>query len=273
MESLLTAQKQKKNSLYFPKDYSKAEMTFIIFCSFLCTFIMARLVVAGLFDGRLKVGGFLYIDNIHIHHLNYGIILLSIVGFSNITALGQGYKRLFAVLYGIGLGLIFDEFGMLLELQDVYYNALSYYAVIIIATLFALITSYQAYGERLKKRRASYVREIDVGTILFNEGDAAEEAFLILEGSIEIFIINNDKHQSLAQLEAGEIIGEMALFTDEVRSVSAKALTPLKLRPLTKQNLLFNLNEHPEISIRLITALAKRVIIANQHLNQIHSAK
>jgi hypothetical protein len=247
----------------FPKEKPKAEIPFIIFCSFLCTFITARLVVFGLQGGWLQVGGYLYVQHIHIHHLNYGIFLLSIVGFGSLTTAGKTYQRGFTILYGIALGLTFDEFGMWLRLQDVYYSPLSYDAVTIIALILALITSYGTYADRLIKRRASYIRDVPKGSILFNERDMSDEAYLIIQGTVEIFRIHEGKRHILAHLGPAELVGEMALFTGQGRSASAQALTPLKVRPLTKNTLLYNLEEHPELSVTLIRVLAERLIIAN----------
>ncbi|MCK5332231.1 hypothetical protein KAJ41_00005, partial [Candidatus Parcubacteria bacterium] len=41
------------------------------------------------------------------------------------------------ILYGIGLGLTFDEIGMWFKLEDDYWTRMSYDAIIIIAMMFA----------------------------------------------------------------------------------------------------------------------------------------
>ena len=54
-----------------------------------------------------------------------------------------------AVLYGLGLALTFDEFGMWLHLGGLYWQRASFDAVIVIAAALALL----AYGSRLPKWR------------------------------------------------------------------------------------------------------------------------
>ena len=252
-----------QHSVEFPKEQPKAEIPFIIFCSFLCTFLVARLVVAGLYGGWLKVGGFLHVGGTHVHHLNYGIFLLSVVGFMSLTAYGHGFRRTLAVLYGFALGLTFDEFGMWLKLEDHYYNSLSYDAIIVIASLFALMSSYGAYADRATKRKSSRVQVIPEGTVLFNEGDKIDDAFLVVEGKVQVYRDGPSGRQILGEIGENEFVGEMALFTDHSRSASAMALTPLKVKLLTKKSLLYNLDHHPELGVQLIRVLASRLLVAN----------
>ncbi len=51
-----------------------------------------------------QIGGF------RLHHFVYGNILILITSFFSIGLGIRKHKNLFAVFYGIGLGLVFDEF-------------------------------------------------------------------------------------------------------------------------------------------------------------------
>ena len=81
---------------------------------------------------------FLHVGGTHVHHLNYGIILLSAAGAFLIFARPAG-RRLSAaaVFYGIGLALTFDEFGMWLHLGGPYWQRASFDAVIVISAVLA----------------------------------------------------------------------------------------------------------------------------------------
>jgi hypothetical protein len=84
-------------------------------------------------DVYLRLGG------THVHHLNYGIFLLAGVGA--FLLLGHpGPRALFwsAVVYGIGLALTFDEFGLWFHLGGSYWQRASFDAVVVIAGLLAL---------------------------------------------------------------------------------------------------------------------------------------
>ncbi|HEU4725902.1 MAG TPA: hypothetical protein VFU59_11500 [Candidatus Eisenbacteria bacterium] len=120
-----------------------------VLVSFLLTFVAARLFVfvmaAGWFPDIHMGWG-----ETHVHHLVLGIVLLAAVGASLLLlGLGEQGLRTAASLYGIGLALTFDEFGMWLHLEDIYWQRASFDAVIVIAAFLGII----AAGPSLKRLR------------------------------------------------------------------------------------------------------------------------
>jgi len=114
------------------------DIPFIVFLSFLITFVVARLYVYITSHDVLELK--FLIDNItiygvHVHHLNFGIMILVIVGFISLYDLRPLVHRKLAIFYGIGLALTFDEFALWLKLKDDYYASISYDAVIIISVI------------------------------------------------------------------------------------------------------------------------------------------
>ena len=111
---------------------------------FLLTFIAARVTVYLIMARRvpdlyLHVGG---AGGTHVHHLNYGIFLLSGVGAALIFLQPRGRAlRACAALYAVGLALTFDEFGMWLHLGGPYWQRASFDAVVVIAAALALAAS------------------------------------------------------------------------------------------------------------------------------------
>lgn len=102
---------------------------------FVLTFIASRIVVLLIMTQTIP-DLFLHVGGTHIHHLNYGIFLLSGVGAYLIFAKPGGRKlTAAATFYAIGLGLTFDEFGMWLHLGGGYWQRASYDAVVLIAAL------------------------------------------------------------------------------------------------------------------------------------------
>lgn len=124
-------------------------LPFIIFVFFLVTFIASRLIVTfspGVYLFGTKNGN-------HVHHLVYGIIVLSVVGYITLVSKLSDKNRLrFAALYGIGLGLAYDEFAMWLELEDIYHDRRSYDAVLIIALFLLNIIYFSDFWKRWGKR-------------------------------------------------------------------------------------------------------------------------
>ena len=69
-----------------------------------------------------------------------------------------------------------------------------------------------------------YLRRFPAGHVLFAPDQAADAAYIIEQGSIEIYVDAPDGHERLSLLGPGEIFGEMALVDDSPRSAGARAL-------------------------------------------------
>jgi hypothetical protein len=116
--------------------------------AFLLTFLVTRTLVLRIMTRRLP-DLFLYAGQTHVHHLNYGIFLLAAVGAWLLFAppqrdSGLAGRASAAALYGIGLALTFDEFGMWLHLGGSYWQRASYDAIVTVAALLALVASAPA---------------------------------------------------------------------------------------------------------------------------------
>lgn len=110
----------------------------LVFFAFVLTFISSRILVF-LIMARKIPDVFLYLGGTHVHHLNYGIFLLSGVGAYLLFARPRRRSiTIAAVVYAIGLALTFDEFGMWLHLGGSYWQRASFDAVTVVATLLGL---------------------------------------------------------------------------------------------------------------------------------------
>lgn len=125
------------------------EIPFLILISFLFTFMASRITTFVFPDL------FLNINDTHVHHFAYGIIILSLLCYFLLTSPRSDKLRLRAsLLYGFALGLAFDEFAMWIQLEDVYHDRSTYDAITII-TLFLLNVIYfedfwKRWGHHLK---------------------------------------------------------------------------------------------------------------------------
>ncbi len=123
-----------------PGQITLPRLTRWVLCVFLLTFLMARLIVLLIMTRRIP-DLYLHLGGTHIHHLNYGIFLLSGVGGYLLWRRPNG-KRVYvpATIYAVGLALTFDEFGMWIHLGGPYWQRASFDAVVIIAAILFLIT-------------------------------------------------------------------------------------------------------------------------------------
>ncbi len=114
-------------------------LTFIATLAFVVSFFGARLF-ATLFPTTIVTASSSE-GTIHFHHFWYGLALMSAAGWMAISWKNERLYRLYALLYGLGAGLMGDEIGLLLTLGNYqseltllfFIAALSF---VIIATLF-----------------------------------------------------------------------------------------------------------------------------------------
>ena len=123
-----------------------ARIARLLLLAFVVTFVMARIVVFLIAEQYIS-NLFLFVKGTHVHHLNYGICLLSLVGLLLLLLRPKASGLYFSTLaYGVGLALTFDEFGMWLHLGGSYWQRASVDAVIVVTGVIGLI----AYAPTLK---------------------------------------------------------------------------------------------------------------------------
>jgi hypothetical protein len=119
--------------------------------AFIMTFMISRMMVFLIMSGQVA-NMYFFLHGTHVHHLNYGIFLLSFVCGYSIFARPDGRAaEITALLYGLAMGLTFDEFGMWLHLGGSYWQRTSVDAVIVVAAVIGLI-AYTPSLEHLEKR-------------------------------------------------------------------------------------------------------------------------
>ncbi|MFI1012443.1 hypothetical protein [Streptomyces sp. NPDC020965] len=118
--------------------------TLLALASFVLTFLITRTVTRLIRAGRgpfrdVTPGG------VHIHHVVPGVVLTVVGGFG---AVGSGRHGLTAavcaILFGIGAGLVLDEFALIVHIDDVYWTEegrQSVEVVIVAAALALLVLS------------------------------------------------------------------------------------------------------------------------------------
>lgn len=99
------------------------DVRFLMWVSFLVAFLWARTWVLFFgphsptltFHDEFQVGSKIVIGGYHPHHIATGVLFLALSGWLSIYFSGRQIVRFLAVLYGMGLGLIVDEIGFIVE--------------------------------------------------------------------------------------------------------------------------------------------------------------
>jgi len=135
-----------------PPAFPTRHLARLVFTTFLLTFIASRILVILIMTKEIP-DLFLHVGGTHVHHLNYGIFLLSIVGGVLLfTPATDTSRKWLSVAYGFGMALTFDEFGMWVHLGGSYWQRASFDAIIVVLSLFAVI----AFAPKLERMRSHH---------------------------------------------------------------------------------------------------------------------
>lgn len=118
---------------------------FLVWVAFLLAFAWARTWVTILgknapnltFHDEIEIGRRIVIAGYHPHHIATGVLLLAIAGWIGIYYSGKQLHRVAGVMYGIGLGLIVDEIGFIVEGMTPYKD--DWEEVFVLATVLAAL--------------------------------------------------------------------------------------------------------------------------------------
>jgi CRP/FNR family transcriptional regulator len=115
--------------------------------------------------------------------------------------------------------------------------------------------------------RVSVARNFPAGVRVFHEGDHSDACYLVRKGDLRVTREHPDGRAiALATLGPGDLFGELAMLDGEARSASVETLTDSELLALPAADVRRLLADHPEISVKLIGALTKRLRETNERV-------
>jgi CRP-like cAMP-binding protein len=100
-------------------------------------------------------------------------------------------------------------------------------------------------------------RYVHSGETLFAVGDDADGGYVVQEGSFRLSPRGGDTVRSI-RVGVGTLLGELALFTETTRPVTATALEPSTVLCIPRPLFLKMLEGYPDAAFRLREILAKR---------------
>jgi CRP-like cAMP-binding protein len=110
-------------------------------------------------------------------------------------------------------------------------------------------------------------RTFEPAQIVFREGDASDTCYVVRSGRARAIREHADGRTiTLATFGPGDIFGELAMFEDELRSATVEAVQRTSVVAVLGPDMRRLMVEHPEISIRLVVALGRRLRETNDRL-------
>ena len=113
----------------------------------------------------------------------------------------------------------------------------------------------------------SVSRRFDTGEVVFREGDGGDTCYIVQSGLARAVRQHSDGRSiTLAHFGAGDIFGELAMFDEEPRSATIDVIEEVEVVAIPGRDMQRLMREHPEIAVKLNTALAQRLRATNERL-------
>lgn len=128
------------------------------------------------------------------------------------------------------------------------------------AAFLRRIPVLSALDDELLSRVAAEVTSVSVraGEWLMREGDIAESLYLIRSGRLEV-VAEGPPETVIRVLRRGEILGELALLTEEVRSASVRARRDGELFELGRRQFEELISDSPDFALGLTRAMGAQL--------------
>ena len=106
------------------------------------------------------------------------------------------------------------------------------------------------------------------GDFVFEEGDEAIFAYVLIEGAIEILQTVKGEPHVLGKVEKGTVFGEMAIIDGFPRSASARAATECKVQEVGHKEFIDYISRKPDAAFTIMTRLSGFVRSADKQASK-----
>jgi CRP/FNR family transcriptional regulator len=137
-----------------------------------------------------------------------------------------------------------------------------------------LLARTEVFGE-LEERELAEVAQVavprhwDRGEVIFREGDQGDTCYLLRTGAVVLTREHQDGRMvALAELRAGALFGELAMFRGETRSATAEAIEATTAVALLASDMQRLIRRSPGLALKFLATLAERVSKTNERLLQ-----
>jgi CRP/FNR family transcriptional regulator, cyclic AMP receptor protein len=137
------------------------------------------------------------------------------------------------------------------------------------AELLSRVPLFSTLSQADLERIASVAvpRSFPAGARVFHEGDHSDACYVVRSGDLRVTREHSDGRAiALATLGVGDFFGELAMLDGKARSASVETLSDAELLALPAADFRRLLAERPEISVKLIAALTRRLRETNERV-------
>ena len=137
--------------------------------------------------------------------------------------------------------------------------------------LLRQVPVFSALGEDELARVAEVAvpRRFEAGEVVFREGDESDTCYIVKSGRARAIREHSaGRSITLANFGPGDIFGELAMFDDDRRSATVETFEATEVIAILGPDMRRLLREHPEIAVKLLAALGRRLRETNERLTR-----
>ena len=117
---------------------------------------------------------------------------------------------------------------------------------------------------------AAVEQKWEAGQEIVRQGDTGVGMFVIRSGRVEVVQQRDGKAEKINEIGAGGFFGDMALLDEFPRTATVRAVEPTTCLGLTRWHFRGLLESHPQIALKLLPVLTKRLRKAEANQHHIH---
>jgi CRP/FNR family cyclic AMP-dependent transcriptional regulator len=106
---------------------------------------------------------------------------------------------------------------------------------------------------------ASLGKEYKDGESIVRQGEMGNCMFVIQKGEVEAVVEADGRELRLRKMGVNDFFGEMALFEQETRTATVRALCPTRVLTIDKKNFLQGVHEDPSLAFRIVKTMSHRI--------------
>lgn len=162
----------------------------------------------------------------------------------------------YGVLGSLIVVLVWSYFVFLLFLFCAQYVFVTYKAdMLILNKIFSDEKPTEKFMRINKKILEKYTVELKAGDVLFHKGDESESVYYLMSGMLDAVIDGN----TVGMIHSGEVFGEMAHITGEVRSATIKAAAESEVLVLPPQIFEEIVKDNTDFARRMMRTMCSRL--------------
>ncbi|NJD18889.1 MAG: GGDEF domain-containing protein [Gemmatimonadetes bacterium] len=119
-------------------------------------------------------------------------------------------------------------------------------------------------GKLAERTRTQHFRS---GTDVVEGGTPGRSLYLVLDGLVQVIYPSSSGDFELARLGAGDFFGEMALLNDKPRRATVRALSPVDVLVLDKEDFRRVVADTPGLAFQLLETLSVRIRNADEQIS------